>query len=50
MQTRIYDSEKSKMELPVSLANGWKMLTNVRKSSNLDVAEILHTLQQWTTS
>ena len=44
MQTRIYKSAKSKMELSESLANGWKLLTNVRKSSTEDVSEVLHTL------
>ena len=44
MQTRIYKSAKSKMELSESLANGWKVLTNVRKSSTEDVSEVLHTL------
>ena len=50
MLTRIYNTEKSKMELSVSLTNSWKLLTNARKSSIVDVAVVLHTLQQWATS
>ena len=44
MQKRIYKSAKSKMELSESLANGWKLLTNVRISSTVDASEVLQTL------